>query len=171
MRVDYTCEGQPRRVEVVNGASAWNETQPGINPSPAPGTAPERQLLIWTLPAGVIKAATAAGADAKVTVEEGKAVLSFPVVDVHGATIRATYNPQTYLLERVEARLGTTVMDITYAEHGDWNGDDYLSDVQFPKRITRKRGTTTVADLTLIKTNTYNPYVVMPVPPGIKAAR
>ena len=167
MRVDYTCEGQPRRVEVVNGAAAWNETQPGVNPSPAPGTAVERQLTIWTLPAGVIKAATAAGAEARVTREGGRVVLSFPVVDVPGATIRATYAPRTYLLERVEARVGTTVMDTTYAEYGDWNGDDYLSDVQFPKRITRKRGIATVLDLTLIKTNTYNPYVVMPVPAGI----
>ena len=168
MRVEYTCEGQPRRIEVVNGAVAWNETQPGINASPAPGTAPERQLMIWTLPAGVIKAATAAGAKAQVAMDGGKAVLSFPVVDVPGATIRAIYNPETYLLERVEARFGTTVMDIAYAQYGDWNGDDYLSDVQFPKRITQKRGTATVLDLTLTKTNTYNPYVVMPVPAGIK---
>lgn len=55
---------------------------------------------------------------------------------------------------------------ISYAEHGDWNGDDYLSDVQFPKRITLKRGTSTLADLTLTKINTYNPYVVMTVPEG-----
>ena len=98
-------------------------------------------------------------------------MLSFPVADVPGATIRAVYNPENYLLERVEARLGTTAIDITYAEHGDWNGDDYLSDVQFPKRIVQKRGAATVADLTVEKTNTYNPYVIMPVPPGIKGAR
>jgi hypothetical protein len=169
MRVDYTCDGQPRRVEVVNHAVAWNETTPGVGASPAPaGAAAERQLVLWTLPAGVVKAATAAGAKATVGVEGGKTVLSFPVVDVPGATVRAFYNPESYLLNRVETRLGNVLTDITYTEHGDWNGEDYLSDVQFPKRIVQKRGTTTVADLTIEKTNTYNPYVIMPVPPALK---
>ena len=169
MRIDYTCDGQPRRVEVVNGNVAWNETTPGAGATAATaGAAAERQLMLWTLPAGVVKAATAAGAKTTVAVEGGKTVLSFPVVDVPGAIIRAFYNPQNYLLDRVETRLGSVVTDITYAEHGDWNGEDYLSDVQFPKRIVQKRGATTMADLTIEKTNTYNPYVVMPVPPNVK---
>ena len=171
MRSDYTCDGQARRVEVVNGAASWNETEPGVNPSSAATAGAERQLMIWTLPAGVIKAAAAAGSNATVSVENGRTVLSFPVADVTGATIRATYSQETYLLERVEARLGTTALDISYADYGDWNGDDYLSDVQFPKRIVQKRGNATVLDLTVTKTNTYNPYVVMPVPPGMKAQR
>ena len=168
MRVDYTCEGQPRRIEVVNGGVAWNEKTPGAGATAAPGTAAERQLMLWMLPAGVIKGAAAAGAKAAVTVEGGKTVLAFPVVDVPGATIRATYNPENYLLERAEARIGDSAIEITYADHGDWNGDDYLSDVQFPKRITQKRGGATVLDLTIQKTNTYNPYVIMPIPAGIK---
>jgi hypothetical protein len=171
MRVDYTCDGQGRRIEVVNGASSWNETEPGINPSPAAGAAAERQLMLWTLPGGVIKAGAAAGNNATVTVENGRTVLSFPVPDVTGASLRATYSQETYLLERVEARLGTIALDISYTDYGDWNGDDYLSDVQFPKRIVQKRGNATGLDLTVTKTNTYNPYVVMPVPPAIKAQR
>ena len=171
MRVDYTCDGQARRVEVVNGTVSWNETEPGVNPSPAAAMGPERQLMLWTLPAGIIKAGTAAGSSAKVSVEGGRTVLSFPVADVKGATIRAAYNQETYLLERVEARLDTTAIDVTYADHGDWNGDDYLSDVQFPKRITHKRGDATVLDLTVTKTNTYNPYIIMPVPAALKATR
>src|SRR5687768_4835482 len=82
MRVDYTCEGQSRRIEVVNGAASWNETEPGVNPSPAVAMAAERQLMIWTLPAGVIKAATAAGGKATVSVEGGKTILAFPLVEV-----------------------------------------------------------------------------------------
>jgi hypothetical protein len=169
MRVDYTCDGQPRRIEVVNHDIAWNETTPGVGATPVPaGAADERQLMLWTMPAGVVKAATAARAKATVAAEGAKTVLSFPVVDVPGATIRAFYNPASYLLDRVEARLGDVVTDITYEEHGDWNGEDYLSDVQFPKRIVQKRGTTTIADLTVEKTNTYNPYVIMPVPASLK---
>ena len=171
MRIDYTCDGQPRRVEVVNHNVAWNETAPGVGATPAPaGAAAERQLMLWTLPAGVVKAATTAGAKATVAFEGGKTVLAFPVPDVPGATIRASYNPENYLLERVETRLGNVVTDITYSEHGDWNGEDYLSDVLFPKRIVQKRGATTIADLTIEKTNTYNPYVIMPVPANIKGA-
>jgi hypothetical protein len=56
----------------------------------------------------------------------------------------------------------------TYEDYGDWNGADYLSDVMFPRRIIQKRGTTTIADLTVTKTNTYNPYVIMPVPDSVK---
>lgn len=52
------------------------------------------------------------------------------MVEVPGATIRATCSQETYLLERVKARLGsTTTTDISDSEHGDWSGDDYLSDV------------------------------------------
>ena len=36
MRVDYTCDGQPRRVEVVNHNVAWNETSAGVGATPAP---------------------------------------------------------------------------------------------------------------------------------------
>lgn len=80
------------------------------------------------------------------------------MVEVPGATIRATCSQETYLLERVKARLGsTTTTDISDSEHGDWSGDDYLSDVQFSKRIIQKRGNATVLDLTVTKTNTYNP--------------
>ena len=71
-------------------------------------------------------------------------------------------------IEQVESRMGTVTTVTTYAEHGDWNGADYLSDVMFPKRIVQKRGTATTVDLTVTKTNTYNPYVIMPVPDSVK---
>ena len=41
----------------------------------------------------------------------------------------------------------------------------------FPKRIVQKRGNTTIADLTITKTNTYNPYVIMPVPETVGRGR
>jgi hypothetical protein len=36
-----------------------------------------------------------------------------------------------------------------------------------PRRVTRKQGDTTW-DLMMVNTNTYNPYVVMPVPDTVK---
>jgi hypothetical protein len=64
--------------------------------------------------------------------------------------------------------MGGVTTVTTYHEYGDWNGADYLSDVMFPKTIVQKRGNTTITDLTITKTNTYNPYVIMLVPAGIK---
>jgi hypothetical protein len=168
MRVDYKCEGSPQRhVEVVKDNVAWNETEPGRGGTPAAGAASERALLIWTLPAGAIKAANEAGAAAKVVVENGKTVVNFPIASLN-ATMKLVLDKDNHI-EQVESRMGTVTTVTTYAEHGDWNGADYLSDVMFPKRIVQKRGAATITDLTVTKTNTYNPYVIMPVPANVTA--
>ena len=163
MRVDYKCEGSPQRhVEVVRDNLAWNETEPGKGGMPAAGAAGERALLIWTLPAGAIKVANEAGAAAKVSVENGKTVLNFPIASLK-ADMKLTLNKDNHI-EQVESRMGAVTTVTTYDEYGDWNGADYLSDVLFPRHIVQKRGAATITDLTVTKTNTYNPYVVMPVP-------
>ena len=41
---------------------AWNETEPGKGGTPARRGLNERALMLWTLPAGAIKAANDAGA-------------------------------------------------------------------------------------------------------------
>ena len=166
MRVDYKCEGSAQRhVEVVREASAWNETEPGKGATPAVAAAGDRALMLWTLPAGAIKAANQAGAAAKVAIEGGKTTVAFPITALN-ATMKLTLNADNRI-EQVETRVGQTVTVTTFAEYGDWNGADYLSDVMFPKRIVQKRGTATIADLTVTKTNTYNPYVIFPVPANI----
>jgi hypothetical protein len=73
----------------------------------------------------------------------------------------------TYIL-RAET-LGGVVSDTTYAEYGEWNWDDYRSDVMLPRRMVQRRADGTVLDLTIRETNTYNPYVVMPVPDAVRA--
>ena len=82
---------------------------------------------------------------------------------------RRQINVAIGFIEQVETKVGNVTTVTTFAEFGDWNGSDYLSDVMFPKRIVQKRGAETLVDLTVTKTNTYNPYVIMPVPPTIKA--
>jgi len=170
MRVDFTCEGGQRQVQVVNGQYAWNETEPGKNATPTNAAAAERQLQIWMLPEGAVKAAMAAGANAKVTMEDGATVLSFPLPAPLTGTMRVFLNAKNFI-DKVEARMGNTVYENTYSEYGDYNGDDYLSDVLFPRRITQKQGTATLLNLTLTKTNTYNPYVIMPVPENVDKAK
>jgi hypothetical protein len=157
-----------RAVEVVSDKFAWNETQPGINPTPAAGIANARLLQIWMLPQGVVKAATAAGAAANVAAAGGVTTLTFPIASI-GATLKATIDDKNFIRE-VEARMGTSVITTTYSDYGDWNGADYLSDVMFPRHIVQKRDGATVLDLTISKTNTYNPYVVMPVPENVEKA-
>jgi hypothetical protein len=172
MRIDITRtapDGMSQRaVEVVSDKFAWNETQPGINPTPAAGIANARLLQIWMLPQGVVKAATAAGAAANVAAAGGVTTLTFPIASI-GATLKATIDDKNFIRE-VEARMGTSVITTTYSDYGDWNGADYLSDVMFPRHIVQKRDGATVLDLTISKTNTYNPYVVMPVPENVEKA-
>jgi len=172
MRVDITRtapDGSSQRaVEVVSDKFAWNETQPGTNPTPAAGIANARLLQIWMLPQGVVKAATAAGAATTVATTGEVTTLTFPIASI-GATLKATIGEKDFIRE-VEARMGTSVITTTYSDYGDWNGADYLSDVMFPRHIVQKRDGTTVLDLTISKTNTYNPYVVMPVPENVEKA-
>lgn len=168
MRVDYKCDGSPQRhVEVVRDNLAWNETEPGKGGTPAPAAAiSDRALMLWTLPAGAIKAANDAGAATKVATENGKTIVSYSVASLK-ADVKLTLDKDNHI-EQIESRMGGVTTVTTYEEYGDWNGADYLSDVMFPKRIVQKRGNATITDLTITKTNTYNPYVIMPVPAGVK---
>lgn len=188
MRVDYTCAGAKpeRQIEVVAGEFAWNETEPGRNGTAAPGTVQERLLHVWTLPQGVIKAARLAGAKAIFAIEGGKPVITFPLpAPLQAATVKATLDPEHFLfhtmptgvrryfshrIERVEVRLGTVVTVTTYADYRDWNADDYKSDALLPGRIVQERNGARVMDLTLTRSQTYNPYVVMPVPENVRKA-
>ena len=189
MRVDFTCAAAPgqkpeRHVEVVAGELAWTETEPGRNASPTPQAAHDRLLQIWTLPQGVIKAARLAGANAMLATEGGKPVITFPLPPpLQSGTVKATFDPENFLfhtmptgvrryfshrLERVETRLNNVVTVTTYSDYGDWNAKDYKSDALLPRRIVQQRNGATVADLTLTMSQTYNPYVVMPVPESIR---
>jgi len=67
-------------------------------------------------------------------------------------------------------RVGSLVTETTYTDYAELNEPDYRSEVMFPRHIVQKRGGVTLADLTIERTNTYNPYVVMPVPASVKSA-
>jgi hypothetical protein len=173
MRVDYTGaspgKSPQRRVQVVAGTFAWNETEPGLNPMPALDTVPERFLQYAALPQSVVKLATAAGDKASVTFEGDRATVKFPLQEVDRATVSATLDAQS-LIEKVVIAHGDVVTETTYSGYADLNARDYKADILFPRRIIRKRGGATVLDLTVSKTNTYNPYVIMPVPPAVQQA-
>lgn len=187
MRVDFTCvqaggESQ-RHVQVVAGDLAWNETEPGVNATPAPESVRERLLQVWTLPQGLIKAAVAAGTSTTASVEAGNPVLTFPLpAPLDDTVVKITLDPDVFLyhtmptglrrefshrITRVETEFDGESIEVTYSNYQDWNESDYKSDVLLPGRIVQTRAGATVLDLTLTVSNTYNPYVVMPVPENI----
>lgn len=186
MRLDFTVKGQDgqarRNIQVVSGATAWNEVERGTNATPAPSGTKDRLVMLWTTPMGVVKAATMAGARAHVTVSGGSTLLSFPLPPpVNDVTLNATVRRDAGLVAAHPSALknlagtyivrvqttGPVVMDTTYTQYGDWNWDDYKADIMLPRRIVWKYGDQAL-ELTTKNTNTYNPYVVMPVPEHIK---
>jgi hypothetical protein len=187
MRVDFRRQaagGQAQRqIEVVSGAAAWNEADRGRNATAARDRVKERLVYLWTTPMGVVKAARAAGAKVTMKASGASTVLTFPlpapaddvtatVTARRDASVLARPNDQalktltgTYIV-RVETS-GAVVTDTTYGEYGDWNWDDYKADIMLPRRMARKHGDTAL-ELMTVNTNTYNPYVIMPVPETVK---
>ena len=177
--------GANRRIQVVAEMFAWDETERGMGATPAPQAVRERRVQLWTTPMGIYKAGTAAGDQATVETNGAETILTFPLpAPVSDVTVRATLSTDsvhmvephelefpgivgTYIL-RAET-LGGVVSDTTYAEYGEWNWDDYRSDVMLPRRMVHRRADGTVLDLTISNTNTYNPYVVMPIPDAVRA--
>jgi hypothetical protein len=162
MRFDYTHDGQ-RTIEVVSDKYAWNEETPGGKATPMPAALQERQVQLVLTPLGMAKAAKAAGDAAKISTVGGATLLTFPS---NGATITATLNKYMEPV-KAEARFGTAVVTVTYDQYGDWN-DDAKADVYLPKHIVQTQNGMTVLDLTITHTNTYNPYVIMPIPANVK---
>ena len=181
MRVNFTCtrsDGQSHHeIQVVSGNFAWNEVgEPGAGLVPGQGTAvpamdvvSERLARLWSGPQGWVKAARMGGESTKMTVEGGKTVLSFPIPVVPGGTAKATLSAR-YQAERVEARVGNAVTEWTYSNYGDLNEEGDKLDAFFAGRIIEKRGDVTMLDLTLVKTDISNTYVVMPVPESVRRA-
>ncbi len=190
MRIDFACaqpDGKPgdRHVQVIANAMAWDETAPGTGATPMPNAVTDRLMRLWALPYSVYKAATIAGDKARTTLENGVLYLSYPLPAPLTGTARVALNTTdavqltmdsgekyqlSYWIERVELRVGTTVEELTYSDYAELNEPDYRSEVMFPRHIVEKRNGMTVADLTTQRTNTYNPYVVMPVLANVKAA-
>jgi hypothetical protein len=186
MRVDYRRQaagGQAQRqIEVVSGAAAWNEADRGKSATAARDRVKERLVYLWTTPMGIVKAARAAGAKATIKTAGTTTMLSFPLpAPADDVTVTATLSRDPSLMIPDEAALktlvgtyvarvataGGVVTDTTYADYGDWNWDDYQADILLPRRVTRKHGDTTL-ELMTVNTNTYNPYVIMPVPENVK---
>jgi hypothetical protein len=190
MRVDVTRAGE-REIQVVSGEFAWNEIDEiggGLvegygSAVPMPEAVSARLLRMWMTPAGVVKAMAAAGNQAEVTMEGGALVVTFPLVngdpdqaaahvvvgDLEGTPVKVTLNA-----ERRPATVEVThqgrLVTMTYSDYGDLNDADYQADIFLPAHVVRTIDGQTVLDLTIERSNTYNPYVMMPVPGTVRDA-
>ena len=184
-------------VEVVSGRYAWNEDKPGAEviagkgkATPLPGAVEERLIRLWASPQGAPKAAIAAAVptgklgdnpgtlfkdgdmkagETSLSWESGKAVVSYPIPGVKGATATATLN-EKYMVERVVVKQGPTTTEFTYSDYQDWNNPLNKVDALYAGKIVERRGGVAVRDLTTAETETGSVYVVLPVPASVKAA-
>ena len=129
MRIELTNPNgnPPHAIEVVAGKYAWNESELGAGLEPGKGTATPvmmmdkvRLLRLWVLPYGVVKAALAAGSEAKVSSESGSVVLTFPLKDeLSGVTVKATLDAKN-LITKVETQGPANLTTETdYSEYAD----------------------------------------------------
>jgi len=163
-----------KHIQVVAGKFAWNETQPGINPTPAQGTYSDRLLQFWTLtPLAAIKAARQGGADTKLSTEGGVRILTFPAPGLPGITLKAMLNEKN-LIDRVETHVdnpvvGDLLVETTYSDYRDLD-PERQSDVLVPHRIVQKQGGYPVLDLTITAGRMGYAYIVFPIPENVEKA-
>jgi len=185
-------------IEAVSWHYAWNEDTRGAEIAgtagkvvPMPAVVQERLTRIWANPQGAAKAALAGtmntwtlGANPSTVVTDGvmkagnttmtwdaagKAVFTFPIPGVEGATGTATVDAK-YLTEKVVVTQGATTTEFTYSNYQDWNNPLHKIEVFYAGRLIERKNGVVVRDLTTRETETGNVYVVVPVPPTVAKA-
>ena len=185
-------------IEVVSWQYAWNEDTVGAEiggtkgkVAAMPATVQERLIRIWASPQGAPKAALAGtmdtwrlGANPSTVIADGvmktgnttlswdaagKAVFTFPIPGVAGATGTATVDAK-YMVEKVVVTQGTNTTEFTYSNYQDWNNPLHKIEVFYAGRLIERKNGAVVRDLTTRETETGNVYVVAPVPPSIQKA-
>jgi hypothetical protein len=184
-------------VEVVSWQYAWNEDTPGAEiggakgkASATPAAVQERLIRIWANPQGAAKSALAGtmttwtlganpgtvipdgvmkAGNTSVSWDTGKAIVTFPIPGVAGATGTATLDAK-YMTEKVVVTLGATTTEFTYSNYQDWNNPLNRIEVFYAGRLIERKNGMVVRDVTRRETETGNVYVVAPVPPSVQKA-
>jgi hypothetical protein len=161
-----------------------------------PATLQERRIRLWAGPHGAPKAALAAAAGVSVaeafvqnpaalldrqaaagvkgttTLEwQGdRAVLTFPLPDVPGATATATLN-ERFLPERVVVKHGTNTTEFVYGSYQDFNNPLHRIEALYPGTIVERQNGTVVRDFRTTETEIGQVYVQVRVPASVQSAR
>jgi len=184
MRLEMTCTNggaaPQHTIQVVREKYAWDESEIGAGLVRGKGTATptlaaanHRLLQLWILPYGVIKAALAAGDKAKLSTENGTAVLTFPLSgQLAGVTVKAMLDANNEVA-KVETRAENAALTdlLTETEYSDYaDHGEIATDVKSPGHILRKQGGHPVLDIQVKMWDANNPYLVFPVPENVKKA-
>jgi hypothetical protein len=163
--------------------------------TPRPGALQERLIRLWASPHGAPKAAiaaaagltplqsfgqnpavlldrqAAAGAKPSTTLswQGDRAVVTYPIPGVPGATATATLD-QGFLPERVVVTQGTNKTEFVYGNFADWNNPLFKIEALYAGTIVERRNGTVVRDLKTKVTEIGQVYVVVPVPDSIRKA-
>ena len=163
--------------------------------TPRPAALQERLIRLWASPHGAPKAAiagaaglppsesfgqnpatlldrqAAAGAKATTTLswQGDKAVVTYPIPGVPGATATATLDA-SFLPERVEVTHGTNKTEFVYGNFQDWNNPLFKIEALYAGTIVERQNGTVVRNLKAKVTEIGQVYVVVPVPESVQKA-
>jgi hypothetical protein len=162
--------------------------------TPNPAALVERKIRLWASPHGAVKAAIAgaagmppsesfgenpavlldnqakAGAKSTTTLEwQGeKAVLTFPVPGVPGATAVATLT--NYLPDSVVVTNGADKTEFIYGKWADWNNPLFKIDALYAGTMLERKNGTVMRSVNAKVTEVGQIYVIMPVPASVQKA-
>jgi hypothetical protein len=163
--------------------------------TPRRGVLEERLIRLWASPHGAAKAAiaaaagvplaesfaqnpaalldrqAAAGVQGMTTLawEGSRAVLTFPVPGVAGATATATLG-EGFLPERVVVKHGANTTEFVYGDFQDFNNPLHRIGALYAGTIVERRNGVVVRDLKTTVTEIGQVYVVVPVPDSVLKA-
>jgi hypothetical protein len=187
-----TMSGQYAWDEDIPGA----EIIPGEGTATSrPAALEERLIRLWASPHGAPKAAiaaaagvplsesfaqnpatlldrqAAAGVSAMTTLswQGDRAVLTFPLPGVPGATATATLD-ERFLPQRVVVTHGTNTTEFVYADFQDFNNPLHRIEALYAGTIVERRNGMVVRDLKTVVTEIGQVYVVVPVPDSVRTA-
>jgi hypothetical protein len=155
----------------------------------------ERLIRLWASPHGAPKAAVAAAAGvapsesfgenpaalldrqaaagvkgtATLAWQDDRAVVTFPIPGVAGATATATLDEE-FLPERVVVKHGSSTTEFVYGDFQDFNNPLHRIEALYAGTIVERRNGTLVRDLKTVLTEIGQVYVVVPVPNSVRNA-
>jgi hypothetical protein len=121
-------------------------------------------------PATLLDRQAAAGVKGTTTLkwDGDKAVVTFPVPDVPGATATATL--VNFLPERVVVTNGKDTTEFVYTKWADFNNPLFKIEALMPTTTVERRNGTVVRSVTSEVTEIGQIYVIVPVPASIQKA-
>jgi hypothetical protein len=162
--------------------------------TPRPDAFQERLIRLWASPHGAPKAAIAGAAGmplsesfaqnpaalidrqaaaAKTTTtlswQGDRAVVTYPIPGVAGATATATLD-SGFLPERIVVKNGTNTTEFVYGNFEDWNNPLFKIEALYAGTIVERWNGTVVRDLKTKVTEIGQVYVVVPVPDSVQKA-